>query len=372
MPDQIVIPGHNTIDQKEVTLTDMKTKEKQRRIVVYTNMLERNIPECIRIHNLAWEKDLSLSEEQGYSYHREFGHFLGICAYVYNEQDPARSTLIAAIKPMRINILPRFDGIEPDIWNLAEGDNIPSKWDELTNSGFFDTAALRGPWRKIWPAKKGRTVICPTVYTLKEMTIDDREYRIGPVMKGIIGAVKKRVELLVADEMRGLLVCAFSAPKGKERYPDMRIDDYLLTSKPNEEMEIAAKICERDGVIGEERQKRLHEAYVKSGGEEPFDRFAGGKIGEFAIMQEGKSAFTKFKRKHGYTRVDEFLRVTRRKPLDPVIGQHIFCGARIGRIIPNGRKDPSAMDYNMLMVYDAIMVETMGPSPEPERKADPN
>jgi len=359
MPDRITVPDRTVLHQIDAVFTektDRKEKEQRKLVVAFTNMLPKDIPELQIIHDSSWGPGLGLSIGQFESYYENFGD-IGVCALLVDGDDPERFQVLGGINVMRTNLVARLDGVEPDIWAPTERDRIPLKWNELTNGGYFDAARLRGDWRKIWPARKGRTVICPTVYIKKTIGIRGRDYLSAPLMKGMITAVKKRVETQVALEGKSMQVCAFSAPRGKSEFPYMPINDYLFMSKQNKAILMESMNCEKEGVTGEALQRRLYAAYTESGGTEKFDAFADGDIAKFSMMESGADAFPTYKDNKGYTRIDEFLRVTARKPLDPVLGQHVFCGGWYAKVLPEGREeDVLAEGFNVLVMYGGIML----------------
>ena len=377
--------GRKVFYETEVSSKNLDTGENTKNTIVFSNMLPEDLTHMREIHNQVWPSNLALTQEQFESYHTNFND-VSIAALVVDGSDPNRLIPVGGINAMRVNMVMDLDLPQHERWEVNEGDRIPPSWDECTNYGWFDTEKSRGPATQIWPSRKGRTIICPTVYVKTDVRIGEHLYRPNSLMKEIILAVNNVAMEISEKEGRSIHITAYSAPRNLEFWykdhknkeqGELAINDYYLMSRWNKPVEKEWRDCleetglQRDAPIKEieksldkiketiaKRKMMVYAAYKKSGGKLlPFEFDEKDIFLLYSILDSGKTAYFDYVKRFGPTDIEDFLRRSGRQLLDSVIGRHISFGAKIGKIIPNSRMDPGAMNYNTIMVYPTVVPE---------------
>ena len=370
--------GRIIYNEKEVALKNIKTGEKIKRTILFSNMLAEDLQSMQEIHNKCWKADkqpsLGLSLKQFEPYFENFRDvsIAAVLVDVDSSGNPKEFIRVGGINPMRLNTKVNLETAQPERWLLTREDDVPITWNECTNYGYFDTQKSYGTSDRIWPCKNGDTIICPTVYAKGRVKLGEEVYEIGSLMKATIIAVKHVAEEISKKEERDIKIEAYSAPRTYDWWyksyqdhgvPNLLLAEYYFASQANEKMLAQEKFCKENKIEGKERLEQLYNAYTNSGGFLSFPEFEKNDIAYYALLGigetpgVGRTSYLTYKKKFGPIDVEKFLSITGRRLIDGVIGRHVSFGAMIGKIIENGREDPTSMNYNTLMIYPSIVVK---------------
>jgi len=359
--------------RKDITLKNVETDELIKRTAVFSRMVKDDLPAMCKIHNEAWEADkypsLRLELEH---FQSQFSHFPGLGGYILDESEKgeAKNLIpIIGISPVRINSKLELEAGQPKRWKINSKDSIPLSWNACTNYGTFDSSTLAGSKSKkvdrIWPDPNGDTIVCPTVYTKKIVEIEGRIYKVmTSVMEEIINSIVKVAREISQNEKRDIKIAAYSTPKNfaeqRKEYEargvrNLSIEEYLVsTISPKYIITYEDYFKKHDEATEEDWIKELYgTVYLKSKGIVIYNEFKH-RVLEFMTMETGRKAYRLYKEIYGPIDIEQFVHETGRFLLDSVIGRHIKYGAKIGKILPNGREDPTACNYNIYMRYLTI------------------
>lgn len=382
--------GRKIFREKEISLTNVDTGEKISRTVIFSNMLHEDLASMQEIHNRAWEADkypsLGLDIGQFESYLENCGEY-SIAALILNQENPSKSIPIGGICAMPINMVTIAGS-----WDRVEGDDYPLSWNECTNYGYFDTKNPRGMLDRVWPCKEGSSIICPTVFVKPKVKIGNGVYGLGSLMKEIILAVNNIAKEKCEAEQRKIRIYAYSAPRRYEYYykdmmdregKELDVRDYLLMSTIKDKIETEWRNCLEEAGLGrnpaqkdiessiqkirdviKQRADSIYMAYKFSGGDLSRQEFEDKEIFlNYSVLGPGKLAYERYVSQFEISSPKIVFRNTARVALDPVIGRHLSFGADIKKIVPNGRIDPNAKNYNVIMKYPSAVPDT---DPKPE------
>ena len=370
--------GRMVFREKDMTFTNVDTKEKVTKKVLFSNMIESDLPAMQEIHDRVWESDkypdLGLTMEQFQSYYENCREF-SIAAVVLDEQNPENSVRVGGICAMPIEMITIAGN-----WNPVEGDDYPLTWNECTNYGYFDMKNLKGDSKRIWPNKNGSSIICPTVFVRPIVKIGDGSYRTGSLMKEIILSVDQIAKERCEAEKRKIRIYAYSTPKSYSYWyndfmdrhgTELPVNDYLIMSSMSKNLdtewrncleaaglkrdaspeEIQKKMAKIKSVV-KDRKAEIYLAYRQSGGDLPIQTFEERDIFlSYSVLPPGRAAYLRFVNQFEIKSIRTFLHNTGRQSLDSVLGRHFAFGSDFRKIIPNGRKAPESKDFNALMKY---------------------